>query len=205
MTTNKILYDLGVAGIGVTLWLTPLDFTRAIGYSLSLIFSGRAYFTGVCLLGEERKNDEKEGMLYDAEHDFYERLLETHIESQLEIKALEIETKTLNRLIPLMGYKRQLESQIHQVAIHPEVTEEDRAQAAKQAIDSAFIEQQIAEEDIRKHFPEALDSTSWKAILKALQDGNGREEIIKDVLGCNQSNEVIGRAYFDYLKRKFLG
>ena len=58
MNTRPILYDLGIAGIAVTLWLTPADLTRALGYTISLVFSSRAYYTGICLLSEERKADE---------------------------------------------------------------------------------------------------------------------------------------------------
>lgn len=56
------------------------------------------------------------------------------------------------------------------------------------------------EQSFRKQFPEAMDSTSWKACLKAMGDGAGREEIIRDVLG---GGEVAG-SYFDFLKGKFL-
>jgi hypothetical protein len=48
-----------------------------------------------------------------------------------------------------------------------------------------------------------MDSTSWQAILKALQAGANRDEIVKDVLGCPESSGV-GKAYFDLLKRRFL-
>ncbi len=47
-----------------------------------------------------------------------------------------------------------------------------------------------------------MDATSWKAILKALQGGSSREEVAKDVLG---SEGEVGKAYFDFLKRKYLG
>jgi hypothetical protein len=47
MNNKAILYDLGIAAGAVTLWLTPADLTRALGYTVSLLFSGRAYYTGV--------------------------------------------------------------------------------------------------------------------------------------------------------------
>jgi hypothetical protein len=47
-----------------------------------------------------------------------------------------------------------------------------------------------------------MDSISWKAILKALQNGANSDEIIRDVLGCNQ--QLLGKAYLELLKRKFM-
>jgi hypothetical protein len=93
------------------------------------------------------------------------------------------------------------------------MTEEDREKAAKAAIDGAFVggesksdrTSQISEEDIRRQFPEQMDATSWKAILKALQGGASKDEIVKDVLGCSDSSKDTGKAYFEYLKGKFLG
>lgn len=190
MSSKAILYDLGIAGVGITLWLTPLDISRAVGYSLSLLFSGHAYLTGISLIHQERKNDEKEGIAYEAETDFYERLLESHIDSQLEIIRTEIETNTLKKIIPYLTVKRQLESEFHQVD-----------QNSSEVIEA---EEDTSYEDMRLQFAEEMDGTYWKAILKALQEGVSREEIIKDVLGCNQSSEAIGREYFEYLKRKFL-
>jgi hypothetical protein len=51
----------------------------------------------------------------------------------------------------------------------------------------------------RSHFPESMDVTSQKAITKALNQGLTKTEIIKDVLGCSESNYELGKAYFDYL------
>jgi hypothetical protein len=90
------------------------------------------------------------------------------------------------------------------------MTDEERKQAAKAAIDEAFVVEskgnnsEISEQDIRQKFPEQLDSASWKAILKALQAGASRDEIVKDVLGCNQQSMRLGLAYFERLKEKFL-
>jgi len=179
MNTKPILYDLGIAGIAVTLWLTPADLTRALGYTISLLFSSRAYYTGICLLSKERKEDEKEGITYEAEVEFYDQLLGTNIEAALEIKALEVENKMLERMLPLMAQKTQLERQLQ--AVRP-----------------------LSEEDIRKKFPEELDSASWKAILKALQSGAGKEQIVQEVLGCSGQAMPLGLAYLDYLKERFL-
>ena len=209
MNTKCILYDLGVATGAITLWLTPLDITRALGYSISLLFSSRAYYSGICLLAEERRLEEKEAITYEAEADFYDQLLGSNIEAALEIKALEVENKMIERMLPLLAQKTQLERQLQAVRPqHLELSDEDREQAAKSAIEDVFPAEskpiQITAEDIRKRFPEELDAPSWKAILKALQNGASKTEIVKDVLGCSQSNESVGKAYLELLKRRFM-
>jgi dsDNA-binding SOS-regulon protein len=213
MNSKAILYDLGVSLGAVTLWFTPYDLSRALGYTASLIFSGRAYYAGITLLSNERKTDEKEAIAYEAETDFYDQLLGTNIDAALEVKALEVENRMLERMIPLMAQKTELEKQLHRVRpMHPEMTEDEKEQAAREVIEDAFVgtdsknnhTSKISEEDIRKQFPEEIDSASWKAILKALQNGSSKAEIIKDVFGCNQANEALGKAYFEYLKSKFL-
>lgn len=57
-----------------------------------------------------------------------------------------------------------------------------------------------SEESFRCTFPEQMDATSWKACLKAMGDGAGREEIIKDVLGGGD----VAAVYFDFLKGRYL-
>ena len=211
--SKAILYDLGIAVTSITLWLTPHPVSRALGYSLSIVFSGRAYYTGICLLSKEKKEDEKEAITYEAETDFYDQLLGTNIDAALEIRTLEVENRMLARMIPLLHQKTQLEKQLQSAhPIHPEMTDEDRERAARSAIDNAFVStekksdhiQQISEEAVREKFPEQLDSTSWKAILKALQNGADKAEIVNDVLGCNDNNKALGNAYFEYLNTKFL-
>jgi hypothetical protein len=208
MNSKAILYDLGASLGAVTLWLTPADITRAIGYSVSVVFSARAYYTGICLLTAEKRNDEKEAISYEAEVDFYEQLVGTQVESELQIKSLEIENKLLQRLAPLLAMKGQLERQLAQASPHPEISEEEKQDAAKQAIESAFEEGVTSNsdvtEEVRQQFPEAMDATSWKAILKALSNGASRDEIIKDVLGCSTHNAKLGGAYLDFLKQKFM-
>jgi hypothetical protein len=188
MNSKAILYDLGASLGAVTLWLTPADITRAIGYSVSVVFSARAYYTGICLLSAEKRNDEKEAISYEAEVDFYEQLVGTQVESELQIKSLEIENKLLQRLAPLLAMKNQLERQLAQASPHPEISEEEKQDAAKQAIESAFEEgaadSSSLTEEVRQQFPEAIDAPSWKAVLKALSNGASRDEIIKDVLGA---------------------
>lgn len=206
--SKPILYDLGIALGSVSLWLTPWDITRAAGYSLSMLFSGRAYYTGLVLIQEEKRNDEKEAITYEAEVDFYDQLLGSNVDAALELKALEVENRMIERMIPLVAQKRQLEERLQQVRpVHPELTENDREAAAKSAIEDAFTDskpKQVDEEEIRKHFPESMDAASWKAICKALSSGATKEEIIRDVLGCSSSNLDAGKAYFEYLKCKFL-
>lgn len=212
MTTTKgILYDLGVATTAVTLWLTPSDITRAIGYASSVVFSARAYYSGICLLSTERRNDEKEAITYEAEVDFYEQLVGTQIESELQVKSLEIENKLLQRLAPLLAMKSQLERQLAQASpSHPELSDEEKQDAAKNAIESAFEDGGQSDsdsqslEEMRKQFPEAMDAPSWKAILKAIGNGASRDEVVRDVLGCGSHNAKLGSLYLDYLKQKFM-
>jgi hypothetical protein len=60
--------------------------------------------------------------------------------------------------------------------------------------------------DFRQHFPESLDGPSWKAILKAMGEGAGKDEIVKDVLGCNDQTREASLAYVEFLfKSKFIG
>jgi hypothetical protein len=210
--SKPILYDLGIALGSVSLWLTPWDITRAAGYSLSILFSGRAYYSGLMVLQAERKNDEKDAIAYEADVDFYDQLLGTNADAQLELRTLQVENAKLQQLIPLLQVNQQLQQQVEKIQpIHPEMSEQAREQAAKQAIDSAFVQDkkeavtaQITEEDIRKEFPESGDATSWKAICKALGSGHSKEEIVTQVLGCSSSNADMGKAYFDLLKSKFL-
>ncbi len=213
MNTKPLLYDLGVSLGAVTLWFTPLDVTRALGYTVSLLFSGRAYYSGIMLLNNERKTDEKQAITYEAEVDFYDQLLGENIDAALEVAKAEVEGKMLARMIPIVARNTELEKRLQRIQpIHPEMTEEDRERLARSAIDDAFVEGKIksdrpvqtSEEDIRNKFPEQMDTTSWKAILKALQNGSSKAEIVKDVLGCSSHSDPVGTAYFELLKEKFL-
>jgi hypothetical protein len=210
--SNKILYDLGVSLGSVSLWLTPFDVTRVLGYSLSVVFAGRAYYTGLITLQAERKNEEKEGITYEADVDFYDQLLGANADAQLELRTLQVENAKLQQLIPLVRVNQQLQQLLDKAyPVHPEMTDSVKEQAARQAIDNAFVGDkkeaiappQITEEDIRKQFPESMDATSWKAILKALQNGASKDEIVKDVLGCGNTEMGIGKAYYELLKTKF--
>lgn len=211
---KMILYDLAIAGIAVSGWLIPssakLDFLKSASIATSVVFSARAYYTGVTLLAKERMNDEKKGMAYEVELEILDASYASLTENAIEIKALEFENKALQLMIPLVQENESLKKLIsHYHPIHPELSEEDREQAARSAIDSAFtVEQskseqstQIIEEAIREKYPENLDATTWKAICKALGNGATKEEILKDVL---QDSSELARGYYELLKAKFL-
>ncbi len=203
MNTKAIAYDLGVAGIAITLWLAPWDIARAIGYASSVAFSGRAYLTGVFLIAKERRNDEKEAITYEAEVDFYEQLVGNHVDAELQIKSLEIENKLLQRLAPLLAMKHQLDRQLDN-CIGSQVDKKlDVVPTEEKALDGAS-ESEENPEQFRERFPENLDATSWKAILKALANGATKKEIITDVLGCPSTDEKMGGQYLDYLKGKYM-
>lgn len=194
--SKPILYDLGIALGSISLWLTPHNATRVIGYSLSVVFSSRAYYTGLITLHTERKNDEKQGITYEANVDFYDQLLGSHVDAQLEVKTLQIENAKLQKLIPLVQVNQRLQHQLDKLQpIHPEMTDEEKEDSAKKAIESAFTTTSvITEERLRELFPESGDTTSWKAICKALGSGFSKDEILAQVLGCNSSNMEIGKA-----------
>jgi dsDNA-binding SOS-regulon protein len=210
MNAKAIVYDLGISLGAISLWLVPVDGIRLIGYSASAIFAGDAYLRGLTLISRERRSEEKTAIAYEAETDFYDQLLGQTTEAKLEIAALEVETRMLERLIPLVQQKNRLEQQLSQVSpVHPEMTDEQKEAAARSAVDSVFSKAgsdcpEITDEEIRQHFPEQMDLTSWKASLKALQNGATVAELIYDVLGCSQTTEDIGKAYFNLLKTKFL-
>jgi hypothetical protein len=73
-------------------------------------------------------------------------------------------------------------------------------QAQDGETETALTDSQVSEGLFRNQFPESLDDTSWRAIKKALDNDSTKEEIIKDVLGCNNS---IGEAYYDFLIKRF--
>lgn len=203
MNTKAIAYDLGIAATAITLWLSPWDISRAIGYASSVAFSGRAYLTGISLIAKERRIDEKEAITYEAEVDFYEQLVGNHVDAELQVKSLEIENKLLQRLAPLLAIKHQLDKQLDTCIGKPVDGLPDAPEADDVGDSSEVLE--VDAEGFRKVFPDALDNASWRAILKALGDGANRDEIVADVLGCSADQKVIGRQYLDYLKGKYLG
>ena len=203
MNTKAIAYDLGVAGVAITLWLAPWDMARAIGYASSVAFSGRAYLTGVSLIAKERRNDEKEAITYEAEVDFYEQLVGNHVDAELQIKSLEIENKLLQRLSPLLAMKHQLDKQLAN-CIDTQLDRDIDAVSTEAKTLDGVSESEENPEQFREKFPENLDATSWKAILKAFANGATRKEIITDVLSCPSTEEKMGGQYLDYLKGKYM-
>lgn len=209
MNHKTILYDLGISIGAIGLWLTPFNASRIVGYSISLIFAGDAYYRGLMLIAKERRVDEREAISYEAETDFYDQLLGSNIEAELEVRALQVENRMLQRMIPLMQQKTALEKQLITInQHHPEMSENERELAARNAIEGVFNDEEPSqqkeppnEEEIRKNFPENMDTTSWKAICKALGSGATRIDIVKDVLG---GDSAIAKAYYDLLKDKFL-
>jgi hypothetical protein len=204
--SKPILYDLGIALGSVSLWLTPMDATRVLGYSLSVVFSSRAYYTGLMTLQAERKNDEKEGISYEADVEFYDTLLGSHVDAQLEVKTLQIENAKLQQLIPLIAVNQQLQQRLDKIQpVHPEMSDEDKENQARKAIDSAFTAtKEIDEDEVRLHFPESGDSTCWKAITKALSSDYSKQEIVEQVLQCTGNKAELGKMYFELLKTKFM-
>ena len=208
MNTKPILYDLGVSIGAISLWLVPVDALRLVGYSTSFIFAGDAYLRGLALISRERRADEKVAIAYEAETDFYDQLLSQTTEAKLEIAALEVETRMLERLIPLVEQKRRLEEELNRVSPSDNRAVSDSVQNRLELDDSEEGTSQsgseVTEEVIRAQFPEQMDTTTWKAICKALGDGVNRAEIVKEVLGCSGGQSGVGSAYFDLLKKKFL-
>jgi hypothetical protein len=87
----------------------------------------------------------------------------------------------------------------------PVGTEEHRAVKRKflawQGDEEEALEADIP--DFRTQFPETMDSASWKAVQKALEQGASREDIVTDVLGCRGGQAAAGEAYLDYLQKCF--
>jgi hypothetical protein len=81
-----------------------------------------------------------------------------------------------------------------------EMLEADELNALYEEVESSPAD---SSDDVafRSQFPESMDATYWKAIQKA--EGLTQEEIIRDVLGCAESQQEIGSAYLEALKRKF--
>lgn len=74
-------------------------------------------------------------------------------------------------------------------------------EVSDKSADSSGVNPGIDIEVIRSHYPENLDSVTWKAVSKAIANGSTRERILIEVL---QSNNDIDKAYLDFLKQKYL-
>lgn len=203
MSTKPILYDLSVSIGAISLWLVPVDGLRLLGYSTSFIFAGDAYLRGLNLLVKERKTDEKTAIAYEADTDFYDQLLSQTTEAKLEIAALEVETRMLERLIPLVEHKNRLEKKLNEVSPQNQVSDSE-GDAVRDNVQNPSEGSESVETDFRKVFPDAMDMTVWKGICKALGEGVSKGDIVRDVLGCSSGQTELGLAYFNYLKRRFL-
>lgn len=213
MKPNQVLPELVMATLSISLWFTPkqlvvadVDISRllkATGLATSTVFYAKAYLMLVCNWSKFTSEEQKEEIDESVELEIYEYKQA----SELAKKKLEIDNETFEKTVTLINRMAALES-----AQHPEVSESEREAAAKRAIESALsnpsqasVAPTVVQEHVfRQQFPETLDQTSWKAILKALQSGAGKDEIIKDVLGCNDTSKGVGDAYFEFLKRKFI-
>lgn len=216
MKTTAVLPDLITATLSISLWFTPKHLAvadinigrlmRATGYSTSIVFFGKSYLTLFFNYSRFDASEKKAAIAEDIELELYE----FRKEQRLHIEKLKIEHESMKELQPIFVSMRSLEEESEPENVHPELTEEQRREAAKNAVEAAMAptvvqSSNISEEDIRKHFPESMDATSWKAICKALGNGASKDEITKDVLGCNDSTKEIGKAYLELLKSKFMG
>ncbi|NEP59925.1 MAG: hypothetical protein F6K31_23455 [Symploca sp. SIO2G7] len=57
------------------------------------------------------------------------------------------------------------------------------------------------EPEFRRLFPEGLDTASWKACCKALEEGFSETEVVREVLGVSGADLETGMAYLEFLKR----
>ena len=82
-----------------------------------------------------------------------------------------------------------------------EMLEADELNALYEEVESS---PETSNDDVafRNQFPESMDGTYWKAVQRA--EGLTQEEIIRDVLGCSESQRDVGNAYFEFLKGRFL-
>lgn len=216
MKTTAVLPDLITAILSISLWFTPKQLAvadinigrlmRATGYSTSIVFFGKSYLTLFFNYSRFDASEKKQAIAEDIELELYE----FRREQRLHIEKLKIEHESMKELQPIFVSMRSLEEESEPKNVHPELTEEQKREAAKNAVEAAMAptviqSSSISEEDIRKHFPESMDATSWKAICKALGNGASKDEIARDVLGCNDSTKEIGKAYLELLKSKFMG
>ncbi len=214
MKPNQVLPELVMASLSISLWFTPkellisgVDISRllkASGLATSTVLYAKSYLMLVCNWNRFESDEQKEEIQETIELELFEYEQASH----LAIKKMEIDKRVLQASVPLANEMAAIEERQH-----PELSEEQKQQAARNAIESALTaptvievpETVVSEEMFRKLFPEEMDNTSWKAILKAMQSGCEKEQIIKDVLGCNDANKAVGMAYLEFLKTRFMG
>lgn len=211
---NEVLPELVVATLVASLWFAPKDLSlgnvavgkllRAVGYSTSAVLFGKAYL--LLLLNEEKFRTNQEKQLIDESVDL--ELYTYRKGAELDKAKLQIKHEVMQVAAPHFQQMYQLELESSpKPDEHPELTEEQKQSAAKNAIEQALaptiIQPKFSEEELRKHFPESMDLTTWKGCLKALQAGYSKDEVVNDVLSC-KSNKELGLAYFEFLKQRYL-
>lgn len=212
---TEVLPELLIATLSASLWFTPKDLTlanvaigkllRATGYSSSVVFFGKSYLLLALNYSKFQLTEVKEAVDESIEQELYE----FKREQELHIEKLKIEHESMKELQPIFVSMRNLEEESEPESEHSGLSEEQKREAAKNAVENALaptvIQPKFTEEDIRKQFPESLDSTCWKAICKALGSGSTKDEIVTQILSCNSSDIEIGKAYLELLKAKFIG
>lgn len=214
MKTTVVLPDLITATLAVSLWFAPKDLAifnanigrlmRATGYSASIVFYGKSYLTLFFNYSRFDATEKKQAIAEDIELELYE----FKREQQLHIEKLKIEHESMKELQPIFVSMRNLEEESEPENNHPELSEEQKREAAKNAVENALaptvVQSKLSEEDIRKQFPESMDGTYWKGVCKALANGSTKDEIVTQVLSCNSSTAEIGKAYLELLKTKYM-
>lgn len=212
MKPNQVLPELLTATLSISLWFTPkqlvlmdVDVSRlmkATGLAAATVLYAKSYLMLVCNWSKFERVEQKEEIQETINLEFYEY----EQASKLAVKKMEVDAEVLKATVPLINQMAEVEQRQH-----PELSESEKQNAARHAIEQALAptvvevpQTAITEETIRKIFPEQLDNTSWKAVLKALQANASKDEIVRDVLGCSDSTKEVGRAYFEFLKAKFL-
>ena len=127
-------------------------------------------------------------------------------EKELSIKSIKQRFAIANKSQQLL-FLDQMKVLMEEFGSHEaEMLEVDELNALYNETESSVLAESPSEEakspddSFRSSFPESMDSSSWKAIARALADGCTREEVIQNVLGKGAASEQ----YFDYLKSKFL-
>lgn len=211
---TELLPELIVATLSLSLCFTPRNLSiadinlgkllRITGYSTAIVLFGKSYM--LLLLNEEKFKTAQEKSLIDESVDM--ELYTLKKGAELDKAKLEIKRELMEVASPQFKRMYELECEATpKPPEHPELSEEQKINAARNAVEAAMaptvLQPKFGEEELRKHFPESMDSTNWKACLKALQTGHSKDEIAVDVLGC-KANKELGLAYLELLKSKFM-
>lgn len=212
---TEVLPELIVATLSLSLCFAPRDLSiadinigkllRTTGYSTAIVLFGKSYM--LLMLNEEKFRTVQEKALIDESVDL--ELYTYKKGAELDKAKLEIKRELMEVAAPHFQQMYQLELESTPKPDEPrQLTEEQKLNGARAAIESALaptvVQSRFSEEEIRQTFPEAADSTTWKAICKALGSGYSKQEIVEQVLGCNGSNIELGKAYYELLKSKFM-